>query len=83
MKRGVVGGQEEHGVGHLLGLAEPAHGDVHRGARGALGILGEQLLEQQRGVDRARAQRVDPDALRANCTPSSRVIDSTPPLDAE
>ena len=44
------------------GLGEPAHRDVHQAARGALGVLGEQLLEQ-RGVDRPRAQRVDPDAL--------------------
>ena len=30
---GLVGGQEQHGVGDLLGLGEPAHRDVHEPAR--------------------------------------------------
>ena len=37
-------------------------GHVHEAARGPLGVLGEQLLEQ-RGVHRAGAQRVDAHAL--------------------
>ena len=61
-ERRVVAGQERHRGGQFLRLGEPAHRHVHQPARRALGILGEQLLQQRR-VHRSRAQRVDPDAL--------------------
>ena len=80
-ERGVVAGQECDRGGQLLRLGEPAHRHVDQPARRALGVFGEELLQQRR-VHRSGAQRVDADALRAYCTPSSRDIASTPPLDA-
>src|SRR6478752_10046559 len=59
---GLVGGEEEHGVGHLPRLAETAHRHVDEAPRGTLLVLGEKLLEE-RGVDRTGAQRVDADPL--------------------
>ena len=62
MNDGLVRGQEQHRVGHLDGLGEPAHRDVHEAPRGPLGVAREQLL-QQRGVHRSRAERVDAHAV--------------------
>ena len=61
-ERRVVGGEEEDRRGHLLWLAEPAHGPVHQPSRRPLGVAGEQLL-QQRSVHGSRAQRVHAHAL--------------------
>ena len=55
-------GQEGDRGGDLVRLGEPAHRDVHQPPGGPLRVLGEQLL-QQRGVHRAGAEGVDPDAL--------------------
>src|ERR1700735_5219493 len=61
-KRRVVAGEECYRCGYLLRLGEPAKRDVHQPAGGALRVLGVQLTQQRR-IHRARAQRVDPDAL--------------------
>src|SRR5258708_39116996 len=60
-ERRVVGGEEQRGLGQLLGAPEAPHRDVHHAPRPAIRI-GEELLEQ-RGLDRPRAERVGPDAL--------------------
>src|SRR5690349_13591254 len=39
-ERRVVGGQEKHRAGELLGLTEAAHGHVDESACGTLGVLG-------------------------------------------
>ena len=41
---GVVAREKEHGVGDLFGFGEATGRDVHQAARGALGVLGEELL---------------------------------------
>ena len=61
-ERRVVTGEECDRGGEFLGFGEPAHRDVHQPPRRALGVLGEQFLQQRR-VHRSGAQRVDPDAL--------------------
>src|SRR5262245_14902845 len=43
----VVAGQEEGALRDLSGLGEAAHRQVNQAARGLLGILREQLLEQR------------------------------------
>ena len=79
MKLRVVAGQEGDGGRDLLRLGEPAHRDVHEPAGGALGVLREQLLSS--GVFTGPGQSaLTRTPWRANCTPSSRVIASTPPL---
>jgi len=65
---GLVAGQEQDGVGDLLGGPEAAHRHVDHPPRGLDGIGGVELA-QQRGVDRARAQRVDPDPALGELDP--------------
>jgi hypothetical protein len=52
---------------------------VHQAPRRPLRILGEQLL-QQRGVDRARTQRVDANPAARVLNPNSQ--NTQTPLDA-
>ena len=68
MKRGVIAGEEECRRGDLLGLPEATHRDVDQAFRGAFGVLGEELLQQRR-VDRARAERVDPNPAGGELDP--------------
>src|SRR3569833_315593 len=61
---GLVGGEEENGLGDLLRLADAAGWDLAGEiVLGALGLLAatEQIVEAG-GLGRARADRVDPDA---------------------
>ena len=67
--------------GDLLGAAEAAHRDVDEAPRGALGVLGEQLAQQRR-VDGPGQRALTRTPRRANSTPISRVIASTPPFEA-
>lgn len=50
------------------GFGEPADRDVHKTPGRPLRVLGEQFLEQ-RGVDRPRAQGVDPDPVAGELHP--------------
>ena len=78
----LVAGQEEHGVGDLLGAAEAAHRDVDHPARGLLGV-GWRRARSSSGVSTGPGQSaLTRTPRRANSTPSSRESASTPPLDA-
>ena len=73
-ERRVVGGEEQRGLGQLLGLPEPAHRDVHQPARPA--------GRDRRAAPRAAASRSGPGhsafarmPWRAYSTAISRVID--------
>ena len=64
-----------------LGLGEATHRDVHEPAGRPLGVLREQLRSSGvfTGPGDSAFTRMP---SRANCTPSSRDIASTPPLHA-
>src|SRR5207249_2723861 len=60
---GLVGGQERHGGGDLLRPADPAHRvAVDEHGEEAVGVVHRRHgLAKHRGIDRPRADAVDPD----------------------
>jgi hypothetical protein len=77
----VVAGQERDGGGDLRGLSEAPHRDVHQPPLRALGSEANSSCSSgvSTGPGHSAFTRIP---SRANCTPSSRVIASTPPFDA-
>lgn len=63
-------------------VRQTTHRHVHQPTRGPLLVLGEEFL-QQGSVDRSGHSAFTRTPSRANCTPSSRDIDNTPPLEAQ
>ena len=81
MKRRVVAREERDGGRELLGLGEPSLRNVHEATLGALGSFANSSCSSGvfTGPGQSALTRMP---CRANCTPSSLVIASTPPFDA-